>query len=66
MKIGVVGHVRRNLIAYVALLFALFALCGTSYAAGSILVPMDSVGSKQVVDHSLLRADFRGEKLLTP
>jgi Collagen triple helix repeat (20 copies) len=60
VKIGLVGHVRRNLIAYVALLFA---LCGTSYAAGSILVPVNSVGSKQVVDHSLLRKDFKAGQL---
>jgi hypothetical protein len=58
VKNGLLGHVRRNLIAYVALLLALFGLCWTSYAAGSILVPVNSAGSKQVVDHSLLRADF--------
>jgi hypothetical protein len=58
MKNGVVGHVRRNLIAYMALVFALLGLCGTSYAAGSILVPVNSVGSEPVVDHSLFPADF--------
>jgi len=50
--------VPRNPIAYAALLLALFGLCWPRYAAGSILVPVDSAGSKQVVDHALLRADF--------
>jgi hypothetical protein len=58
VKNGLLGHVRRNLIAYVALMFALLGLCGTSYAAGSILVPVNSVGSEPVVDHSLFPADF--------
>jgi Collagen triple helix repeat (20 copies) len=51
-------HLRANLVAYLALFLA---LGGTSYAAGSALLP-NSVGSRHVVDRSLLARDFkRGE-----
>jgi hypothetical protein len=53
-------HVRRNLVAYVALLFA---LSGTSYAAATKLLPANSVGTKQVINHSLLKKDFKSGQL---
>jgi Collagen triple helix repeat (20 copies) len=48
-------HLRRNLVAYVALLFA---LSGTSYAAAAKLLPANSVGSAQVINGSLQKADL--------
>lgn len=53
-------HARRNLIAYVALLFA---LSGTSYAAATKLLPPNSVGTRQVINGSLLKADFKSGQL---
>jgi Collagen triple helix repeat (20 copies) len=53
-------HLRRNAVAYVALLFA---LSGTSYAAGSKLLPANSVGTKQVINGSLLKKDFKSGQL---
>jgi hypothetical protein len=53
-------HLRRNLVAYVALLFA---LSGSSYAAATKLLPPNSVGTKQVVNHSLLKKDFKAGQL---
>ena len=53
-------HLRGNLIAYVALLFA---LTSTSYAAATKLLPANSVGSKQVINHSLLKKDFKSAQL---
>ncbi len=38
-------HVRRNLVAYVALFFA---LAGTSFGAATLVVPAKSVGTKQL------------------
>jgi len=49
-------HLRRNLVGYIALFVA---LSGTSYAATTSLLPTNSVGTKQVIDHSLLKADFK-------
>ncbi len=43
----------------VACLALLVALGGTSIAAVKVLVPRNSVGSLQVIDHSLLAKDFR-------
>jgi hypothetical protein len=40
-------HLRRNLVAYLALLFA---LTGTSYAAATTLLPANSVGTRQVIN----------------
>jgi hypothetical protein len=53
-------HLRRNAVAYVALLFA---LSGTSYAAASKLLPANSVGTKQVINASLLKKDFKRGQL---
>jgi hypothetical protein len=61
MLSSVSRHLGRNLIAYVALLFA---LSGTSYAAATTLLPANSVGTKQVINHSLLRQDFKSGTLL--
>jgi hypothetical protein len=45
-------------------LLALFvALAGTSYAATSSLVPKNSVGTRQVINHSLLKVDFKTGQL---
>jgi hypothetical protein len=53
MLVSGLQHLRRNLIAYLALLLA---LSGTSYAA--IKLPSNSVGSPQVIDRSLQKADL--------
>ena len=53
-------HLRRNLVAYVALLFA---LSGTSYAATTALLPANSVGTRQVINGSLLKKDFKSGQL---
>jgi hypothetical protein len=53
-------HLRRNLIAYLALLFA---LSGTSYAAATALLPANSVGTRQVINGSLLKKDFKSGQL---
>lgn len=55
-----VRHLRNNLIAYVALLVA---LSGTSYAAADKLLPANSVGTKQVINGSLLKNDFKAGQL---
>jgi hypothetical protein len=54
--VGVLRHLRHNLVAYAALLFA---LGGTSYAATTALLPANSVGTRQVINHSLLKKDFK-------
>jgi hypothetical protein len=59
MVASVTGHMRRNLIAYLALLFA---LSGSSYAATTLL-PSNSVGTRQVINHSLLKQDFKPGQL---
>jgi hypothetical protein len=51
---------RQNLVAYLALFVA---LGGTSYAASSKLLPKNSVGTQQVVDHSLRKTDFKSGQL---
>lgn len=56
----VTRHLRSHLVAYVALLFA---LSGTSYAAATKLLPPNSVGTKQVVNRSLLKKDFKSGQL---
>jgi hypothetical protein len=48
-------HLRRNTVAYLALLIA---LSSTSYAAASKLLPANTVGSRQVVNGSLQQADL--------
>lgn len=57
----VTRHLRRNVVAYLALLFA---LSSTSYAATTRLLPANSVGSKQVINGSLLKKDFKAGQLL--
>jgi hypothetical protein len=56
----VTRHLRRNVVAYLALLFA---LSGTSYAAATKLLPANSVGTKQVINGSLLKKDFKPGQL---
>jgi hypothetical protein len=56
MLASVMGHARGNLVAYVALFCA---LSSTSYAAVTRLVPPNSVGTRQVINHSLLKKDFK-------
>jgi hypothetical protein len=54
------AHIRRNAVGYAALFIA---LGGTGYAATTALLPANSVGTRQVVDHSLLKADFKAGQL---
>src|SRR2546423_5642143 len=61
MVASVTRHLRRHLVAYVALFVA---LSSSSYAATTRLLPKNSVGTKQVIDHSLLRQDFKSGTLL--
>src|SRR5205823_13636216 len=53
-------HLRANAVAYVALSIA---LSGTSYAAATKLLPANSVGTHQVINHSLLGRDFKAGQL---
>jgi hypothetical protein len=50
----VLNHVQRNLVAYLALFIA---LSGTSFAAASLVIPANSVGSKQIRNGSIQRID---------
>jgi hypothetical protein len=56
----ILRHLRGNLVAYVALLFA---LSSTSYAAVTKLLPPNSVGTRQVINGSLLKRDFKSGQL---
>jgi len=56
----VLRHLRGNLVAYLALLFA---LSSTSYAAADKLLPANSVGTGQVINGSLLKKDFKSGQL---
>jgi hypothetical protein len=56
----VFSHVRRHVVGYLALFVA---LGGTSYAATTSLLPRNSVGTKQVINNSLLKRDFKGGQL---
>jgi len=49
------GYIKRH---HVALLALFFALGGTSLAAGTALLPRNSVGTKQVINGSLLTNDL--------
>ena len=49
-------HLRRHAVAYIALFVA---LATSSYAAATSLVPKNSVGTRQVINHSLRKADVR-------
>jgi hypothetical protein len=53
-------HLRQHFVAYLALFVA---LGGSSFAAASALVPKNSVGTAQVINHSLLKKDFRSGQL---
>jgi len=55
MLFSAVRHLRRNLVAYVALFVA---LSSSSYAAATNLLPKNSVGSPQVVNGSLQTLDL--------
>jgi hypothetical protein len=57
---GLHQHLRRNLVAYLALFIA---LTSTGYAASSKLLPKNSVGSAQVINGSLLKKDFKAGQL---
>ena len=59
MVASILRHLRRNLVAYIALSIA---LSGTSYAA-TTLAPANSVGTRQVINHSLLKVDFKRGQL---
>src|SRR6185503_9746557 len=60
MGLSAARHLRSNLVAYLALFFA---LSSTGYAAATKLVAPNSVGSKQVINGSLLKNDFRSGQL---
>jgi hypothetical protein len=60
MLASVFRHLRGNLVAYMALLVA---LSSTSYAAATKLLPANSVGTKKVINHSLLKKDFKAGQL---
>jgi hypothetical protein len=60
MLASFIKHARRNVVAYVALLFA---LSGTSYAAATKLLPPNSVGTRQVINGSLLKKDFKAGQI---
>lgn len=51
---SLIGHLRCHSVGYIALMVA---LGGTSYAATSL--PRNSVGTQQVINHSLLAVDFK-------
>jgi hypothetical protein len=53
-------HLRGNVVAYLALFVA---LGGVSFGAVARLVPTNSVGTAQVIDHSLLARDFKAGQL---
>ncbi|MFY9577981.1 MAG: hypothetical protein WAQ33_01520 [Gaiellaceae bacterium] len=53
-------HLRHNLVGYLALFVA---LGGSSYAAAGKLLPANSVGTRQVIDHSLGAVDFKAGQI---
>jgi hypothetical protein len=53
LRVG--AYLRRN---HLALLALFFALGGSAYAAGTALLPKNSVGSRQVINRSLQTADL--------
>jgi hypothetical protein len=53
-------HLRHNIVGYLALFIA---LGGSSYAAAGRLLPANSVGTRQVIDHSLRNVDFKGGQI---
>ena len=60
MKRGIGRFLRQHAIALLALFIA---LSGTGYAASSKLLPANSVGTRQVINHSLLKRDFKRGQL---
>lgn len=50
------GHLSRNILNYLALLFA---LTSTAWAASTALLPANSVGTRQVINRSLLGIDLK-------
>jgi hypothetical protein len=60
MLIKSIRHLQHHFVAYLALFVA---LGGTSFAAANALVPRNSVGTRQVIDRSLLRKDFKAGQL---
>ena len=54
---GIAAYLRRH---HIALLALFFALGGTAVAASNSLLPKNSVGSKQVINGSLAKADLSG------
>jgi len=54
------SHLRRNTVAYVSLFVA---LSSTGYAGVTRLLPRNSVGTKQVINGSLLNKDFKKGQL---
>jgi hypothetical protein len=55
---GIAAYVRRH---HIALLALFFALGGTAFAAGTALLPKNSVGSAQVINGSLQKSDLSGK-----
>ena len=55
---GIAAYARRH---HIALLALFFALGGTAVAASNSLLPKNSVGSKQVINGSLAKADLSGK-----
>jgi hypothetical protein len=55
MTAALTGHLRSNLVAYLALLVA---LSSTSFAAVTKLLPANSVGTRQVINGSLQGFDL--------
>jgi hypothetical protein len=55
---GIAAYVRRH---HIALLALFFALGGTAVAASNSLLPKNSVGTKQVINGSLAKADLSGK-----
>ena len=53
-------HLRRHLVGYLALLLA---FTPGAYAASTALMPTNSVGSRQVINHSLKSVDFAAARL---
>ena len=60
MLVRIGRHLRQHFVAYLALFVA---LGGTSMAAANALVPKNSVGTAQVINHSLLKKDFKSGQL---
>jgi hypothetical protein len=54
---------KRRLATLAPYMALVFALAGTSYAAGTKLLPANSVGTKQVINGSLLKKDFKPGQL---